>query len=761
MTNSTYLLASGNLVLGGLVLLLGLVILRENPRHRLNATVAMLLFCGGFGVVLSGLALLSRDSANGAALPANAAFLWQLFFPLAFATACIFPEERDLLRRFRLDEGVRWAAFLLLVVTPHIFHFLLLGLVSAAGGGHGPHFAAPGVLRPLLAVAGVFGRLFLNVHRALFSLVDLGFGGGAIALLLGARRSTQVPRLRRQTGAIAFGLAGCLLLYAGATLVPTLFGLVPERRLQMLLLAGALLAGSGSIAYAMVRHRFLDAKLLARRGILYALATALLIGAYLLAVARLNTFVSGSFGIDARVIQPVILIMALTLFQPAIGWLETSLDQLFLRDPADVRNVLKRLARDLQTTIDLDELLASAAGTLSSSLLLRSAHAVALTLQGPVARSGTGEPLPEEALAAIAALLPRLPREQASFRLSDPVEGLRRGDRELLEGRLGAELMVPLRWRDEVLGVLLVGRKLTGTEFTSEDEGMLVALGGAMGVSMQNALLLRERLAMARLEEELHLAQQIQRAFLRTDFPSLPRCEVHAVNLPSREVGGDYYDVVTCDDGSFYVAIADVSGKGVGAALLSSMLQAALRTQAVSGGSVAGILRGINTLVYRSTAAHQFATFFLARVHDGGRRLTYCNAGHNWPVLLREEGELLRLDRGGVLIGIMDDIELEDVTVPLERGDVLVLYTDGISEASNRGDEMFGEDRVGELLRAMPRELGARAIGDRLLDEVARHLDGVEPQDDRTLVVLRVREDAADAGRAGGAESPPAEIARA
>src|SRR5256885_500310 len=265
-----------------------------------------------------------------------------------------------------------------------------------------------------------------------------------------------------------------------------------------------------------------------------------------------------------------------------------------------------------------------------------------------------------------------------------------------------------------------------------------------MGVSLQNALLLRDRLRVARIEEELSLAHQIQQTFLRSDFPALPRCQVHAVNLPSRQVGGDYYDVVPVPDGSFLVAIADVAGKGVPAALLSSMLQAALRTQAGSVQSPATILRNINELVYRSTAVHQFATFFLARISPDGRRMVYCNAGHNWPVLLRRNGEREWLKCGGTILGIMEDLEMEEESLELGASDLLIFYTDGISEATNVDGELYGEERLADFVAGLPPALNPEAISVSILREVERHLGRLEAQDDRTLVVLRVHESARD-----------------
>lgn len=739
MTNSSQVLATVNLVLGGLVFLLGFVILRENPRQRLNRVVSLMLFFGGFGAVLAALSLLVPGTGGGAGLQANVAYVWELFFPTAFLLASIFPEERPFTRPFLLPGGVKTPSFPVLVYAPHAFHFVLVLATSLLPSEHA-HVGGGGISRSITDLLTVVGRVFLSVHQSLFSLVDLGFGAAAVALLVGSWHRTQVPRVRSQLGAIMVGLVGCLVLYAFATTIPTLLGRPLERGMQAALTTGALTLGSGAIAYAMVRFKFLDTKLIARRGILYALASAVLIGFYLTVIEKVNVAVAGAFRIDARIVEPVFLIIALTLFQPAVSKLEESLDRVFLRDPTDYRNVLRALGRELQTTIDLEDLLNRSVRTLTEALLLRSAHIVAITADGPVVRTGAGEGLSVESLQGIADLMPRLSTQDASYRLSDPVDGLRRIDRELLVKKLNLELLVPLRWRNETLGMVLLGEKLTGTEFTSEDVTLLNNLGSQMGVSLQNALLLRDRVRVARIEEELSLAHQIQQTFLKSDFPSLPRCEVHAVNLPSRQVGGDYYDVVPVPDGSFLVAIADVAGKGVPAALLSSMLQASLRTQARSVESPAEILRNINTLVYRSTAVHQFATFFLARVSGDGRRMTFANAGHNWPALLRRDGSREWLQTGGTILGIMEDVAMEEATFDLTPGDLLVFYTDGISEATNEDGELFSEERLVEFVQGLPPLLNPESIAVSILREVERHLGPLEAQDDRTLVVLRVHE---------------------
>ena len=743
--NYFLLLSTLNLSLGGLVFLLGFLILRENPGQRLNRVVALMLFFGGLGAVFSALSFMASRGGTSAAPGTlqDLSYVWELFFPTLFLFASIFPEERAFVRRPLLRLGRRWAlGFTPLLFVPHAFHFVFV--LAASSWNLEVRAADLGSFRylgSLVAVLGLVVRLFLFVHRALFSLVNLGFGLATMVLLFGSFRSTHVVRLRRQIGVVAIGLSASLVLYSLASSIPTLLGLQLPEDLRASLTFAALTLGPGSIAYAVVRHKFLDAKLLARRGILYALVSAALVGLYLAVASRLTRAFSAAVGVDVRIFDSVFLVVALALFQPVVARLEQMLDEAFLKDPADYRNVLRRLGQELQTTIDLDALLARTITTLTEAMLLRAGHVVVFGRGAPIARSGTGAPLDPDALRRLAELLPRVPAHEKSFRVSDAVEGLEPGDRVFLAA-LGVALVVPLRWHDDLVGALLLGEKLTDTSHTSEDVTLLTSLAGQVSVSLQNALLLRDRVAVARFEEELSLARQIQRASLLSEFPQLPRCEVHALTIPSKHVGGDLYDVVQAGDGSWFVAIADVSGKGVPAALLSSMLQASLRTQAASVVSPAEILRSINNLMFRSTAIQQFATFFLARVDGERLELSFSNAGHNWPVLQRARGERRFLERGGLILGIQEDAVFEEERVSLQPGDLVVFYTDGVSEARNATGHMFGEERIYEAVGAMSRNLSAREITERLLGTLHDFLNGTEPQDDVTLVVLRVPEGA-------------------
>jgi len=260
----------------------------------------------------------------------------------------------------------------------------------------------------------------------------------------------------------------------------------------------------------------------------------------------------------------------------------------------------------------------------------------------------------------------------------------------------------------------------------------------------------KDSLARVRSEEELNLARRIQRSFLLSQFPARPGIEVHALNVSSKQVSGDFYDVVPAGERAFLLCVADVSGKGVPAALLGSMLQASLRTQAPIATSVAAMVTNVNHLLCQGVANGQFATMFLGRVDEATMSLSYVNAGHNHPVLLRANGARELLDKGGPMVGSFDGIPFEEAKVSLAPGDRIILYTDGLSEAMDARQEMYGDERIADFAAALPADQSARESIDAIMAGISTFLDGEEPQDDMTLMVLRVL---------GAPQPAPAELA--
>lgn len=241
----------------------------------------------------------------------------------------------------------------------------------------------------------------------------------------------------------------------------------------------------------------------------------------------------------------------------------------------------------------------------------------------------------------------------------------------------------------------------------------------------------------ARREKEMELARRIQHSFLPEAFPEKTRFEVHAVNVPARGVSGDFYDVVPAGE-ALLLAVADVEGKSVPAALLTAMLQASLRTQTSWVTSASDIVSNINTLCCRREGVQQFATFFLMRLTEDGR-VAYSNAGHNPPLWMKGGTERVLLDRGGIMFGVMEGVPFQEDSLTLGPTDRIVVYTDGITERANPAGEEFGPDRLADLVAALPADLSARQATERIFRALDAFSQGVEPSDDQTLMVLQTR----------------------
>lgn len=249
-------------------------------------------------------------------------------------------------------------------------------------------------------------------------------------------------------------------------------------------------------------------------------------------------------------------------------------------------------------------------------------------------------------------------------------------------------------------------------------------------------------LANDRLKRELETARAIQVRLLPSTEPVVTGFQVVGASIPSREIGGDYFDFLAQADDRIGIAIGDVSGKGMPAALLMSNLQASLHGQVMHPGSVSGVVERVNDLLVRSTDPHMFATFFYGLLDARNATFTCTNAGHNPPILLRANGEIEELTTGGLLLGMLGGQVYQQDTVTLAPGEIIVLYTDGITEAVGPAadeddyDAMFGEEALFEVLRRS-RHLPAAGIKDAILDAVSSHTSGVAQSDDITLVVIR------------------------
>jgi sigma-B regulation protein RsbU (phosphoserine phosphatase) len=297
-------------------------------------------------------------------------------------------------------------------------------------------------------------------------------------------------------------------------------------------------------------------------------------------------------------------------------------------------------------------------------------------------------------------------------------------------------MAVPLQTDERVLGMIYVDSVHPGRHFSREDLELLTIMANVAAIRIERQRLIEIEAAQRRMDGELEQAAEIQRQFLPARAPEVPGLELSGYNVSCRAVGGDYYDYLLYPDGRVGVLIGDVCGKGLPAALLMMSFQSRVQVLAEESHSPAELAGRLNRVLTANQLGYRFISFFFCFIHPETGRLLYTNAGHNPPILLHASGEVERLDRGGPVLGILSGAGYEEGTCQLDPLDLLLLYSDGITEANNPEEVEFGDGRLLTILRQNC-HLSAEEISSRIIDEVQAWMGGTHTLDDITVVLVR------------------------
>jgi sigma-B regulation protein RsbU (phosphoserine phosphatase) len=513
-----------------------------------------------------------------------------------------------------------------------------------------------------------------------------------------------------------------------------------------------------TLAYTIVVQRAMDVRVVVRQGLQYALAAS---GVRVLQVIISGCILTAAFYMATRpdLRRPaqiqlvcwgfVIVLLLRRAARHARGWV----DRRFFRDAYNAEQILSELGEKVRSIVETQPLLATVAHRIAESLHV---PRVAALIDGsgpyrPAYALGYPEP-PQVLFPESAASVRQLAeaREPARVYLDDPDSWLYRRpdasdqDRQQL-AELGSELLLPLAVRDHLLGFISLGPKQSEAPYTSSDLRLLNSVALQTGLALENARLTaavaREVAQRERLNREVEIAREVQQRLFPQKLLPIDGIDYSGACRPALGVGGDYYDFLALPDGYLGVALGDVSGKGIAAALMMATLQASVRGEAMRwSGDLSQMMSGVNRLVFEASTSNRYATFFYAEYEPGGRTLSYVNAGHNPPVLLRMNADghqVLRLEAGGTVIGLLESFPFQQSNVTLQPGDMLVLYSDGVSEAMNPADEEWGEVRMIETVERCQGLSAAQTI-EYVMAGADTFASGAPQHDDMTLVVLRV-----------------------
>ena len=304
--------------------------------------------------------------------------------------------------------------------------------------------------------------------------------------------------------------------------------------------------------------------------------------------------------------------------------------------------------------------------------------------------------------------------------------------------KIGVRLVVPMQIQGKTKGLILLGERINKQPYTSTDVEFIYSVGSLAIISLENSRLFLEELEKQKMEEELDLAREIQQNLLPQSIPDFSNFDIAAINMSSKQVGGDYYDVIALSENRFCVAIADVSGKGAPASLLMANIQAFLQVICRYEMHIAESTGLINDLIFANTSDGRFITFFWCVINNEEKKLTYVNAGHNPPLLIRN-GKIIKLQKGGVILGVIETMmPYSSEEIELQKDDVIVLFTDGISEAMNKRGEEFSDERLEKKALKLS-DGSATEILDGIKNEVKIFTDGAPQSDDITMVIIKVK----------------------
>ncbi|HEY3025697.1 MAG TPA: SpoIIE family protein phosphatase [Pyrinomonadaceae bacterium] len=297
-------------------------------------------------------------------------------------------------------------------------------------------------------------------------------------------------------------------------------------------------------------------------------------------------------------------------------------------------------------------------------------------------------------------------------------------------------LAVPLGVSEKIFGIIYADSPMAEGRFTEDHLKVLTTLASVAAIRVENTRLLDEQLQRERMEHELQVASEIQQRFQPTSAPQVPGYELQGISFPCYEIGGDYYDFIQRDDGRLIVTLGDVSGKGTAAALLMSCLHAAVHAQAESHNTLVQTIGSVNRYLAENIPANRFITLFYAELDPKTGELAFLNAGHNPPLIVHSAGTMEQLAAGGLPLGIMPDADYRQGKTKLLHGDVLVIYSDGVSEAQSPSGEEFGTTRLYDVVS---RNLDASAAGirDRIESALTKFSQGTPAADDITLVIVK------------------------
>lgn len=687
----------------------------------------------------------------------------RIFFRMCLFFAIFFMTNLTRSSYFWGDIITQNAGALARFVLPAIFlHFFLIFPEKKLQLTRHPWLEAALYVLPLLfyaqySVDQLFGSHAPRIYNTRWLILGTFFSAGVVALVHSYLKYRD-PLQRQRIRILTLGTLVGILPFLTFTVLPG------DRAGDTLAFLGTvpMIAVPLSFGYCIARYRVMQIEVLLKRSLLYSVLTAGAFVLYLVFVLGLGAVLLRLSGQTSQIATVVATLAAAAALWPGRVHVQSLLDRRFFRSRGNLAAALQDFGQDISRIIKKKTLIERVGGRLCTLLdlprlaIYQPDKLGKWELVGSVNHPAeTGDlqtkrlpPCPKSLeLTATAKRLEQFNEpywiEQGSTTLNigaaatrEQAELLQRLQERDRMAELGMTLLVPMIVHERLVGLFTLPAKRGGDDYQIQDLELLSMVAGQVALQLENSRLYAEELEKQKLEEQLTLARSIQSRLLPARIPRIHGHELAACNITSAQVSGDYYDLMERPDGTLVMVISDVSGKGVPASLLASSLQASLRAHCETNDSPARILERVNRYLHESTDSSHFATLFLAFLDPVRGILRYSSGGHNAPILRRQDNSILLLEKGGLPLGAFDFGSYEEEEVPFGAGDLLFLYTDGLTETQNDEQEEFGTERVERLL-CERHHLPVEELIQEMRAELELFSGRVEADDDVTLMALK------------------------
>ncbi len=493
-----------------------------------------------------------------------------------------------------------------------------------------------------------------------------------------------------------------------------------------------------TFAYAIVRFQMLNVRVIVRRTFLYAATTAVLLGLYALVIALANLVFTSSKLSASPLFNFGFFLVGISLFEVLRRRLQAPLDKLFFREKFDYQTALLEMSEAITGELDLGRIADYLTASVAATMRLEKASIWLRDREGWIERRGRREDRLSPGAAVRRVLRqegkPSDLQELSLHFADDESEEFRR---RLLED--GYRLLVPLVYRERLMGILALKEKLSGERFDRDDHSLLSTLANQSALAIETALLHDEMTRQAELKRDLEIARDIQTSLLPRSMPEISGFAFLGGSIPARVVGGDFYDFIPFDDRRLGIVIGDVSGKSVPASLLMVASKEIVYSRALTTSDPGQLFQESNRRIY-SIKRRMFVSLGFFLLDPEAMSLRYAIGGQPLPILLRSGNGgpcLIEPPEQRLPLGAFREVPYDTREMYLRRGDLLFFYTDGFTEAMDTGMNPFGEERLMASLEAR-KEGTLDEVAQGLLGDIRTFVGGAEQYDDMTFLFLRV-----------------------